>query len=80
MLRWPQTCVSKTNRPHLSNPAPEGEVPGASSQLKGKHNSEQGINIVCIVSLHNIDMLEQESRTTHGWLVCTTDIVFLKKP
>ena len=63
MLRWPQICVSKTNRPHLSNPAPEGEVPGASPQLKGKHDSEQ---IVCIVSLHNIDMLEQESRTTHG--------------
>ncbi|KAH9168538.1 hypothetical protein EDB89DRAFT_1855427 [Lactarius sanguifluus] len=56
----------------------QGEGSGASPQLKGKH--KEGINVLGSVTLHDIDMLERESRTGRGWIACTTDAVFLEKP
>ncbi|KAF8264240.1 hypothetical protein EI94DRAFT_1738825 [Lactarius quietus] len=50
----------------------------ATPQLKGKH--KEGINVLGIVTLHDIDMLERESQTGRGWIACTTDAVFLEKP
>jgi hypothetical protein len=46
--------------------------------LKGKH--KEGINVLGIVTLHDMDMLERESRTGRGWIACTTDALFLEKP
>jgi hypothetical protein len=52
---------------------------GAAPQLlKGKH--KEGINVLGAITLHDIDMLERESRTGRGWIACTTDAVFLEKP
>ncbi|KAH8985050.1 hypothetical protein EDB86DRAFT_3105849 [Lactarius hatsudake] len=61
-----------------TTPTTQGEAPGATPQLKGKH--KEGINVLGIVTLHDIDMLERESRTGRGWIACTTDAVFLEKP
>ncbi|KAH9003941.1 hypothetical protein EDB84DRAFT_1584805, partial [Lactarius hengduanensis] len=56
----------------------QGEGPNTAPELKGK--LKEGINILGIVTLHNIDMLERESRTNHGWILCMTEAVFLEKP
>ncbi|KAH9052330.1 hypothetical protein EDB87DRAFT_1797946 [Lactarius vividus] len=56
----------------------QGEAPNAVPQLKGKH--KKGINVLGSVTLHDIDMLERESRTGRGWIACTTDAVFFEKP
>ncbi|KAH9169759.1 hypothetical protein EDB89DRAFT_2072611 [Lactarius sanguifluus] len=55
-----------------------GEGPNTTPELKGK--LKEGINILGIVTLHNIDMLERESRTNRGWILCMTDAIFLEKP
>ncbi|KAH9025915.1 hypothetical protein EDB84DRAFT_1611676, partial [Lactarius hengduanensis] len=57
---------------------PAAQGPNAAPQLKGKH--KEGINVLGSVTLHDIDMLERESRTGRGWIACTTDAVFLEKP
>ncbi len=62
------------NGPHDQDEAPSAAIP----QLKGKH--KEGINVLGSVTLHDIDMLERESRTGRGWIACTTDAVFLEKP
>ncbi|KAH8980082.1 hypothetical protein EDB92DRAFT_2107324 [Lactarius akahatsu] len=59
-----------------TTPATQG--PNAAPQLKGKH--KEGINVLGSVTLHDVDMLERESRTGRGWIACTTDTVFLEKP
>ncbi|KAH9052326.1 hypothetical protein EDB87DRAFT_1692384 [Lactarius vividus] len=46
-------------------------------QFKGKQ--KEGINVLTIVTLHNIDTLKQESRTSHSWIACTIDAMFLEK-
>ncbi|KAH9169740.1 hypothetical protein EDB89DRAFT_2072598 [Lactarius sanguifluus] len=61
-----------------TTPRTQGEAPSATLQLKGKY--KEGINVLGIVTLHDIDMLERESRTGRGWIACTTDAVFLEKP
>ena len=61
-----------------SGPPTEGGTPVATPKLKGKH--KEGINVLGSVTLHDIDMLERESRTGRGWIACTTDAVFLEKP
>ncbi|KAH9954085.1 hypothetical protein BC827DRAFT_1262315 [Russula dissimulans] len=54
---------------------------GASSprpRLKGKQ--KEGIDVLGVVTLHDIGRLERESETGRGWIACTTDAVFLEKP
>jgi len=46
--------------------------------LKGKH--KEGINVLGIITLHDVDMLERESRTGCSSIACRTDAVFLVKP
>ncbi|KAH9023832.1 hypothetical protein EDB85DRAFT_1989478, partial [Lactarius pseudohatsudake] len=60
-----------------TTPATQGE-PNAALQLKGKH--KEGINVLGIITLHDVDMLERGSQTGRGWIACTTDAVFLEKP
>ncbi|KAH9052181.1 hypothetical protein EDB87DRAFT_1727533 [Lactarius vividus] len=45
---------------------------------KGK--DKVGINALGIVSPHDIEMLDHESRTGRGWIARTTDAIFLEKP
>ncbi|KAH9052336.1 hypothetical protein EDB87DRAFT_1692390 [Lactarius vividus] len=45
--------------------------------FKGKQ--KEGINVLTIVALHNIDTPKQESRTSHSWIACTIDVMFLEK-
>ncbi|KAH9025905.1 hypothetical protein EDB84DRAFT_1677797 [Lactarius hengduanensis] len=53
-------------------------LPGQGApQLKGMHR--EGINVLSIVTLHDIDMLEGESHTSRGWIACTTDSDFPKQ-
>ncbi|KAH8985068.1 hypothetical protein EDB86DRAFT_2833285 [Lactarius hatsudake] len=54
-----------------------GEGPNIAPESKG--NLNERINILGIVTLHNIDVLERESRTNRGWILCMTDAVFLGK-
>ncbi|KAI9433131.1 hypothetical protein H4582DRAFT_1820081, partial [Lactarius indigo] len=61
-----------------TTPTTQGEGHGATLELKGKH--KEGINVLGMVTLHDIDTLERESRTGRGWIACTTDAVFLEKP
>lgn len=70
-------CFEDQTTP-LSKPTTEVEAPGAAPQLKSRHN--EGISVLGIVTLHDIDMLDRESRTGRGWIACTTDAVFLEKP
>ena len=70
-------CFEDQTTP-ASDPPTEGETPVATPKLKGKH--KEGINVLGSVTLHDIDMLERESRTGRGWIACTTDAVFLEKP
>ncbi|KAH8991567.1 hypothetical protein EDB92DRAFT_2114554 [Lactarius akahatsu] len=60
-----------------TTPATQGE-PNAAPQLEGKH--KEGINVLGIITLHDIDMLEHESQTGCGWIACMTDAVFLENP
>ncbi|KAH9034011.1 hypothetical protein EDB83DRAFT_2525299 [Lactarius deliciosus] len=64
-----QVAADKTR-----TPATQGE-PNAAPQLKGKY-----INVLGIVTPHDIDMLECESQTGRGWIARTTDAVSLEKP
>ena len=54
------------------------DSPPVPQLLKGKH--KEGISVLGIVTLHDIDMLERESLTGRGWIACTTDALFLEKP
>jgi hypothetical protein len=38
-------------------------------RLKGKQN--EGINVLGVVTLHDIGLLERESKTGRGWIACT---------
>ncbi|KAI9461513.1 hypothetical protein F5148DRAFT_243292 [Russula earlei] len=45
--------------------------------LKGKQ--KEGISVLGVVTLHDIERIERESETGRGWIACTTDAVFLEK-
>ncbi|KAH9052544.1 hypothetical protein EDB87DRAFT_1835832 [Lactarius vividus] len=55
----------------------QGSGMSATPQFKGKQ--KEGINVLNIVALHDIDTLKQESRTSHSWIACTIDAMFLEK-
>jgi hypothetical protein len=57
--------------------SPEGST-APRPRLKGKQ--KEGINVLGVVTLHDIGFLEHESTTGRGWIACTTDAVFLEKP
>ncbi|KAH9168554.1 hypothetical protein EDB89DRAFT_2073835 [Lactarius sanguifluus] len=61
----------------LEEDDPHGPGLGATPRLKGKHR--EGINVLGMVTPHDIDTLEHESRTGGGWITCTTAAAFLEK-
>ncbi|KAI0292962.1 hypothetical protein B0F90DRAFT_1811880 [Multifurca ochricompacta] len=63
------------------NDPDDGRFSGAIPQMVGLNGKQkEGINVLGIVTLHDIGVLERESTTGRGWIACTTDAVFLEKP
>ncbi|KAJ7844646.1 hypothetical protein B0H13DRAFT_2096329 [Mycena leptocephala] len=53
--------------------------PGSpSSRLRGK--CKEGISVLGIVTLNDLDRLQAEGNSGRGWVACTTDAIFLEKP
>lgn len=52
--------------------------PDIALDLKGE--LDEGIDVLGVVMLHNLDMLKRESHTDRGWIAGMTDAVFLEKP
>ncbi|EIW77717.1 hypothetical protein CONPUDRAFT_108960 [Coniophora puteana RWD-64-598 SS2] len=48
------------------------------TKLEGK--SKQGINVLGMVTLSDLNKMDAEGRTGKGWIACTTDAIFLDKP
>ncbi|KAH7925742.1 hypothetical protein BV22DRAFT_1194947 [Leucogyrophana mollusca] len=58
-----------------------GEVDPAAwyrTRLKGK--SKEGINVLGMVTLNDLDKMHHEGKSGRGWIACTTDAIFLEKP
>ncbi|KAJ7058524.1 hypothetical protein C8F01DRAFT_1148457 [Mycena amicta] len=43
-------------------------------------NSPEGISVLGMVTLMDLDRLQKEGQTGRGWVACTTDAIFLEKP
>ncbi|TFK51280.1 hypothetical protein OE88DRAFT_1712549 [Heliocybe sulcata] len=56
--------------------ATEGD--GRRRRLKGK--SREGVKVLGMVTLNDLDKLRQEGQTGRGWIACTTDAIYLEKP
>ncbi|KAK7018445.1 hypothetical protein R3P38DRAFT_2634169 [Favolaschia claudopus] len=50
----------------------------SSPRLRGK--CKEGINVLGMVTLNDLDRLQRESDSGRGWVACTTDALFLEKP
>ncbi|KAF8556664.1 hypothetical protein OG21DRAFT_1495348 [Imleria badia] len=48
------------------------------TRLKGK--SKEGIKVLGMVTLSDLDKMHHEGKTGRGWIACTTDAIFLEKP
>ncbi|KAM6499442.1 DUF2347 domain containing protein [Amanita muscaria] len=47
---------------------------------KLKSRTGEGISVLGMVTLSDLDQLMTESQTGRGWIACTTDALFLEKP
>ena len=47
-------------------------------RLKGKN--AEGVKVLGMVTLNDMQKLEEESKSGRGWIACTTDAIFLEKP
>lgn len=45
---------------------------------KGK--TQEGIHVLGMVTLNDLDKMDREGKTGRGWVACTTDAIFLDKP
>lgn len=63
-------------------PPPEASLspddPESRRRLKGK--SKEGIKVLGMVTLSDLEKLDAESKIGRGWIACTTDAIFLEKP
>lgn len=48
------------------------------TRLGGK--SKEGIKVLGMVTLSDLDKMHHEGKTGRGWIACTTDAIFLEKP
>ncbi|THV01713.1 hypothetical protein K435DRAFT_654798, partial [Dendrothele bispora CBS 962.96] len=48
------------------------------TRLTGKN--KEGISVLGMVTLSDVDRLQAESQSGKGWIACTTDAIFLEKP
>jgi hypothetical protein len=58
--------------------SPEGTTTVPRARLKGKQ--KEGINVLGIVTLHDIGRLERESETGRGWVACAFYLTELSNP
>ncbi|KAI0739915.1 hypothetical protein C8Q80DRAFT_1200979 [Daedaleopsis nitida] len=73
------TCYQEQVSELVSNYDDEDEDDDEpSGRLKGK--STEGIKVLGMVTLNDLDKLESESKSSRGWIACTTDSIFLDKP
>ncbi|KIK65185.1 hypothetical protein GYMLUDRAFT_56608 [Collybiopsis luxurians FD-317 M1] len=56
----------------------EQQVDSGSGRLPGK--SREGINVLGMITLSDVDRLQAEGNTGRGWIACTTDAIFLERP
>ncbi|KAI0064962.1 hypothetical protein BV25DRAFT_1906451 [Artomyces pyxidatus] len=56
----------------------EGSPDASRSCLTGKH--KEGVNVLGIVTLHDIEKLAHETKSGRGWVACTSDAIFLERP
>ncbi|KIJ19396.1 hypothetical protein PAXINDRAFT_166590 [Paxillus involutus ATCC 200175] len=48
------------------------------TRLNGK--SKEGIRVLGMVTLSDLDKMHHEGKSGRGWIACTTDAIFLEKP
>ncbi|KAG2148869.1 hypothetical protein DEU56DRAFT_782570 [Suillus clintonianus] len=48
------------------------------TRLKGK--TQEGIHVLGMVTLNDLDKMDREGKTGRGWVACTTDAIFMDKP
>ncbi|KAF5341551.1 hypothetical protein D9758_012571 [Tetrapyrgos nigripes] len=48
------------------------------TKLAGKN--KEGISVLGMITLSDVDRLQAESKSGRGWIACTTDAIFLEKP
>ncbi|KAG2098105.1 hypothetical protein BD769DRAFT_1631354 [Suillus cothurnatus] len=48
------------------------------TRLKGK--TQEGIHVLGMVTLSDLDKMDREGKTGRGWVACTTDAIFMDKP
>ncbi|KAL0066274.1 hypothetical protein AAF712_006705 [Marasmius tenuissimus] len=53
---------------------------GGSHMGRPPGKSKEGISVLGMITLTDLDRLQAESRTGRGWIACTTDAIFLEKP
>ncbi|KAF7291123.1 hypothetical protein MIND_01255400 [Mycena indigotica] len=58
----------------------ELQVESSSSTSSPEGRSRQGINVLGMITLMDLDMIEKEGKNGRGWVACTTDAIFLEKP
>uniref|UniRef100_A0A0W0G5B6 Protein LCHN n=1 Tax=Moniliophthora roreri TaxID=221103 RepID=A0A0W0G5B6_MONRR len=51
---------------------------GNFGRVSGKN--KEGISVLGMITLSDLDRLQAESQTGRGWIACTTDAIFLEKP
>lgn len=61
-----------------TSPQPGSSRDDLPRRLKGK--SREGISVLGMVTLNDLDRLVQEGQTGRGWIACTTDAIYLEKP
>ncbi|KAF8635765.1 hypothetical protein AX17_003864 [Amanita inopinata Kibby_2008] len=58
----------------------ELSTPPSDSPRRLKGRTKEGISVLGMVTLSDLDRLQTESQTGRGWIACTSDALFLEKP
>ncbi|KAL4071859.1 hypothetical protein J3A83DRAFT_4236902 [Scleroderma citrinum] len=69
--------------PSSDEGAPSTDAAGsgeASSRSHLRDRSREGITVLGMVTLSDLDKMHYEGKTGRGWIACTTDAIFLEKP
>lgn len=58
----------------------EGTRSGGDYPTRLSGRSKEGITVLGMVTLSDLDKMHYEGKTGRGWIACTTDAIFLEKP
>ncbi|KAI0033588.1 hypothetical protein K488DRAFT_77805 [Vararia minispora EC-137] len=67
-------CQAAADMCFAAQAAPDAAQPS----LKAKHR--EGVTVLGMVTLHDLDKLQRASDEERGWIACTTDALFLERP